>query len=132
MGIKEMAEIKEYIPDFKYILYDFSAESEEEIKGVTELRIFLQLAKTIFSDIEFGEKLREIIELFGELSDEGRTRRYFEVVISYVMHAREGIEPGELMQIAREVSAERGEMIMTIAEKLKKEGMKEGKKEVWR
>ena len=121
------AEIKEYIPDFQYIIYDFSAESEEDIKGVTELRIFLQLVKTIFSGVEFSKKLGEIIELFNELSDEGKAQRYFEVVISYVMHAREGIEPEELLQIASEVSAERGEMIMTIAEKLKREGIIEGK-----
>ena len=123
------AEIKEYIPDFQYIIYDFSAESEEEIKGVTELRIFLQLVKTIFSGVDFSEKLGEIIELFNELTDEGKAQRYFEVVISYVMHAREGFEPEELLQIASEVSAERGEMIMTIAEKLKKEGIIEGMKE---
>ena len=39
-----------------------------------------------------------------------------------------------MLQIASEVSAERGEMIMTIAEKLKKEriieGMKEGRQEM--
>ena len=119
-------EIKGYIPDFQYIIYDFSAESEEEIKGVTELRIFLHLVKTIFSGLEFSQKLGEIIELFNEISDEGKAQRYFEVVISYVMHAREGIEAEELLQIASEVSAERGEMIMTIAEKLKREGRQEG------
>jgi len=120
-------ELKDYLPDFKYLLYDFSPYSDQEITGRIELRIFLQLLRYIFTDIElFKDQIKGIIELFEELTDKGTAMEYFEVVIRYIMHAREGIDEKELVKIASEVSTERGEAIMTIAEKLKMEGRKEG------
>ncbi len=46
------------------------------------------------------------------------------------MNAKEEIDEKELAKIANEVSFERGEVIMTIAEKLKMEGRLEGKIEI--
>ena len=43
------------------------------------------------------------------------------------MNAKEGIDEKELVKIARGISAERGEAIMTIAEKLRMEGRVEGR-----
>jgi len=50
---------------------------------------------------------------------------YFEVVMRYIMEAREDLELAELIQIAGRVSVERSEQIMKIAEKLKMEGQRE-------
>jgi predicted transposase/invertase (TIGR01784 family) len=120
-------ELKNYIPEFKYLLYDFSLYSEQEITGRIELKIFLQALRYIFTDIElFKEEIKGLIELFEELTDKKTAVEYFETVIRYIMKAREGIDEKELIKIASEVSSERGEAIMTIAEKLRMEGIKEG------
>ncbi len=126
-------ELKGYIPDFKYLIYDFSPYGDQEIIGNIELRIFLQLLRYIFTDIElFYNKISEIIKLFEELTDKETAMEYFEVVIRYIMNAKEGIDEKELVKIAKEISSERGEEIMTIAEKLRMEGKKEGKMEIAR
>ena len=123
-------ELREYIPDFKYLLYDFSIYSKQEIIGNIELRIFLKLLRYIFTDIElFKDKIGDIIELFEELKDQETGMVYFEVVIRYIMNAKEGIDEKELVKIARGISTERGEAIMTIAEKLRMEGRMEGRTE---
>ena len=62
-----------------------------------------------------------IFGLFEELSDKATAMEYFETVIRYIMNAREGIDLKELARIASRVSSERGEAIMTIAEKLRME-----------
>ena len=67
--------------------------------------------------------------MFEELTDKETAMEYFEVVVRYIMNAREGIDEKELAKIVSEVSSKRGEAVMTIAEKLKKEGIKEGIKE---
>lgn len=126
-------ELREYIPDYKYLLYDFSPYSDRQITGIIELRIFLQLLRYIFANIElFKDEIKELIELFEKLTDKETAIEYFEVVIRYIMNAREEIDEKELAKIASEVSPERGEEIMTIAEKLKMEGIKEGKIEIAR
>ena len=115
-------ELREYVPDFKYLLYDFSPYSDQEIMGNIELRIFLQLLRYIFTDTDLlKEKFEYIFGLFEELSDKVTAMEYFETVIRYIMNAREGIDLKELARIASRVSSERGEAIMTIAEKLRME-----------
>jgi len=54
---------------------------------------------------------------------------YFETMIRYIMNAKEDMSEQDLVQVAEKISSEKGEDIMTIAEKLKEEGKKEGKKE---
>ena len=116
-------ELREYVPDFKYLLYDFSPYSDQEIMGNIELRIFLQLLRYIFADMDLlKEKFEYIFGLFEELIDKATAMEYFETVIRYIMNAREGIDLKELARIASRVSSERGEAIMTIAEKLRMEG----------
>ena len=90
--------------------------------GNIELRIFLQLLRYIFADMDLlKEKFEYIFGLFEELSDKATAMEYFETVIRYIMNAREGIDLKELARIASRVSSERGEAIMTIAEKLRME-----------
>ena len=37
------SEAKEYLPDFKYVLFDLSQYSREEIKGTGQMRVFLDV-----------------------------------------------------------------------------------------
>ncbi len=123
-------ELKDYIPDFKYLLCDFSPYSNQEITGRIELRIFLVLIRYVFTDIDlFKDKIKDIIELFEELKDKDMAIEYFEIAIRYIMNAKDGINKNELANIAGNVSSERSEAIMTIAEKLRMEGKQEGIKE---
>lgn len=119
-------EFQKYIPDYQYILYDISYFSDEQLKGEIKLRIFLKLFSHIFKD-DFEIKLKEIIKLFENLAVSKTDMDYFECVIRYIMNARDDLSLSKLKKVAREVSIERGEKIMTIAEHLRKEGKIEGK-----
>jgi len=119
-------EVKEYIPDFKYLSYDFSPYSDQEIKGEIELQLILQILRYIFvNDILFKKEIKKLINLLEEINNKETAVEYFESIIKYIMNAREGIDAKELSRIVSEVSSERGEAVMTIAEKLKMEGKKE-------
>ncbi len=119
-------EIKEFIPDFKYLSYDFSPYSNQEIKGEIELQLILQILRYIFvDDILFEKEIKNLIKLLEELNNKETATEYFELLMRYIMNAREGIDAKELSKIVGEVSSERGEAVMTIAEKLKMEGKKE-------
>ena len=56
-------ELKKYIPNFEYILYDLTRFEDKDIRGHVKLRIFLEILKYIFSEEELPSKLKEIFEL---------------------------------------------------------------------
>jgi len=55
--------IDKYIPDYKYLLYDFSNYSDKEIKGIIKLKLFL----TLISYKDLGKGLKEVLPVFKRL-----------------------------------------------------------------
>lgn len=128
-GIESMPEsIKKYVPNFEYILYDLSPYGDEEIKGNAKLRIFLEILKSIFNeDFEkFMDTLVRALETLEKLDKQKKGIDYFETFIRYIMNAREDINLTNVYEVVKNISLERSEEIMTIAEQLIKEGMEKG------
>jgi len=89
-GLSNMPQsIKRYIPDYEYILYDFSPLSNEEIKGNVKLKIFLSVLKSIYAE-DSAEFIRAVKIAFTmeDLSQSARGIDYLETLIRYVMNAR--------------------------------------------
>lgn len=125
--VREVSEdFEKYIPDYQYILYDISAFTDDQIKGELKLRIFLELLGHIFKD-DFEYKLKEILKLLDELAKTKTDIEYFESVIRYIMSAKDDLSLSKLKKTVKKISIERSEEVMTIAEKLRKEGKLEGK-----
>jgi predicted transposase/invertase (TIGR01784 family) len=121
--------MKEYIPDFKYNLYDISHVPDEEIKGAVLLRILFMTLKYIFTP-ELNYRLREeIFPLFLELKDKKKGTEYLEVLLRYLTRSAGSLPEKELNEAVTQLFEEGGELMETIAEKLKKEGMEEKAKE---
>ena len=118
--------ILEYIPDHKYLLYDFSKYSDAEIKGQVKLRLFLKLISHIFDD-NFENGLREVLPLLIELRDKTTGLEYIETVVKYILNIGEEISLNELDQKSKKISVEGSAVIMTIAEKIYHDGREEGK-----
>lgn len=128
-GITELPkEILKYIPNYEYILYDLSPYGEEEIKGNVQLRIFLEILKAIYNkDIEeFIKVLEKSIIVLEKLENQDKGIDYFETFIRYIMNARQDISITDVYEVVKNISLERSEEIMTIAEQLIKEGMEKG------
>ncbi len=63
-----MEELSEYIPDFKFNLYDLTRFSDDEIKGTVMARVMLLLFKHVFEP-DLPDKLPGILSLMRELMD---------------------------------------------------------------
>lgn len=120
--------ITNYIPDYEYILYNISRSNSEEIKGSIKLKIFLKILRDIFEQdyTEFLKTLKESILALDQLEKQGNGLEYFETFIRYIMNARNDLELQTVYEMAKEISLERSEVVMTIAEKLITEGMEKG------
>src|SRR5690625_709827 len=115
--------IQKYVPNFEFIFYDFSFNSEEEIKGDIKLRAYLELSKHIFvkdmtSLIAVIITIEELLSRYDPL--------YFDTVMIYLLSTRDDI-PVETLQ--EQLTTEGRNRVMSIAEQLRVEGRKEGKKE---
>jgi predicted transposase/invertase (TIGR01784 family) len=120
------APILNYIPDYKYLIYDFSGYSDPEIKGQIKLRLFLKLISHIFDD-DFDRGLREVLPLLIELRKKTTGLEYIETVVKYILNIGEEISLSELDRKSKNISAEGSAVIMTIAEKIYHDGKEEGK-----
>ncbi len=131
-GIEELPEtIKQYIPTYQYEIYDFSPEEKLGIVGLANLKAVLQMLKA--ARVRTGEKLdEELIKAFEFLvgiKDKKTFNELFESCMLYLLYTRDDINIEKVKEVAKKVMDERGELIMTIAEKLKNEGMEKGKLE---
>ncbi len=67
--------------------------------------------------------------VFDRLEKQEKGIEYFETFIRYIMNAKNDLELKKVFEITKEISLERREVIMTIAEKLIAEGMEKGREE---
>ncbi len=124
-------DIIKYIPDYEYILYDFTTYEAEQLKGNIILTETIKILQAIFQqDIN---KFKEVLAAtLLNLENQGwaeEYEKYFFTYIIYILNARPDLELEDIYEAAKNISPERSEKIMTIAEKLYKEGMEKGRLE---
>ncbi len=134
-GYEELpADAKRYIPDYEYILYNISQFTDEQIKG----EALDKAALTIMRDIQTGDTLRIMnsflmaAKYLSELSNKQTGMEYFETMVRYIFNVRGDISPKDVQTLAVQIEntyPEGSDIMMTLAEKLKEEGLKEGLKE---
>jgi len=122
--LNQQPEVKDYIPDFQYLLYDFSQFSDTEIIGSIKSRLFLQILHNIFKE-NFEEELGKILLLFRDLENTNTVLEYFEVAMRYIINVRE-ISMSDLHEKVSKTIPERRKYLMTLGDKLREEGRKKG------
>ena len=119
-------ELLAYIPDFRYQLIDLSRFADEEIKGHVLIKVGLLLLKHVFRQ-DYREKIPEILKLLRELIEKKTGMQYIEIVLRYIFHTVEGMGVDDLKPIVEEnLSEEKGGWIMSLAEKVRNEGIQQG------
>ena len=74
---------KEYVPDFKYILFDLTQYTDEQIKGSVQTQLALLLLKYIL-DPDLFKKLPNILSLFSEIFHQDTGLQTIEVMLRYL------------------------------------------------
>ncbi len=124
-------DLKEYIPDYKYELFEISSLREEEVKGAKRLRIYLDVIR--MRALEGKEAIREVMlrvtVTISELPQTEANERFFQVCIIYLFDTMEREYFQQLSELMKTVSEERSEKMQTIADMLRQEGIKKGREE---
>ncbi len=120
------AEFHRYLPDFAFLLYDLPHLPDESIRGDIPLRIGLMLMKYI-RDPEIVRRLVDMFSLLKGLMENEGLNEYVEMIFRYILYAVEKLSVDRLKTIVDGTLSEKmGGELMTIAEKLKKEGFDQG------
>ncbi len=130
------ANTKKFIPDFEYLLFDFSKYSDLEIIGSIQLQIVLKILHTSFIDNDYDKIFADILKLIKKLNDTKTILEYFTTGMKYILEIKD-YDFDIMHDKVNLIIPERSETFMSTANKLReegkldgiKEGMKEGMKE---
>ncbi|MCL0081475.1 Rpn family recombination-promoting nuclease/putative transposase, partial [Peptococcaceae bacterium] len=120
--------LQEYVPDYKYLLFDLSRFSEEDIKGSIKAKLFLEVLRSIMHEGLVSERSVKILALISELDKEEGVVDYIKTVLLYMIDVRDDLTIEKLVEINREYKFGKEDLIMSVAEQLRKEGMQIGMK----
>ncbi len=124
-------QIKKYIPDYEYLLFNISRYSDEEIKGQAQLRIVLTIFRDIFTKDanEFHESMIRAIEYLSELDDKQTGIEYFETMMRYIFNVRSDLTERDVEKLIAKIEnnyPEGSEVLMTLAERFVEKGIEKG------
>jgi len=81
---------------------------------------------------DFGKQFDKLPSLFAELSKKQTGMEYIKTVLRYMHEVRDDIDPDEMeTKLIRVMDKDKKEIIMTVAERLRKEGKIQGKIETY-
>ncbi len=110
--------IQKYVPNYEYLLFDFSFFGGEEIQGNIQLRVFLDVLKHIF--VKDVEHLIVVLESASNDVEENLLEiAFFNTIIKYIMNARDDLPKEE---VAKRLTDKGREIFMSVADQLRKEG----------
>ena len=124
-------QIKKYIPDFEYLLFNLSRYSDEEIKGKAHLRIMLTIFRDIFTKDanEFHESMIRAIKYLSELDDKQTGIEYFETMMRYIFNVRSDLTEKDIEKLIAKIEnnyPEGSDVVMTLAERFVEKGIEKG------
>ncbi|MBF0526437.1 MAG: Rpn family recombination-promoting nuclease/putative transposase, partial [Deltaproteobacteria bacterium] len=119
------AELKRYLPDFDYLLFDLYAMMDKDIKGEAKTRMTLLLQKHI-NDDQLITRLPELADIYAELPTAWNREEYLRAVAQYLLNT-DKLTRRDLDNFLDQATAGRGGEIMpTIAETILEEGIQKG------
>ena len=117
-----------YIPDFEYALIDLRTEDVDEMLISLTMKVVLYTFQNI-RDFESREKLENFIKLSKDLFYEDSGLKIIQKLLLY-LYATNEVNPVNMKEaISRLISNDKGNIAMTTAEKLMKEGFEQGIKQ---
>ena len=121
-------EFSGFIPDFQYLIWDASGYSDEDIRGDAVLRASLLIMKYIFKE-ELKDRLPEIFVFLKDVFKKQTGMDYIKTLLKYIINAApsENLDRKDLKKaLEKALPQGGGEIMPTIADQLREEGMQQG------
>ena len=123
--------LQEYMPRLRFFLYEINAKTDRELESLavsaTTRLAFLLLKHARYSR-DLPEQLRNWTRLFAEVVSAPHGLGAFATLMAYIHYVNETIETEDIKRFVKgaELGQNVEETIMTLAERLKREGFENG------
>ena len=117
--------LKSFVPNFRYLLSDFSSRSDEEIRGEIWLTVTLSVLRAI-NDPLLINKLDALIELVFQLAKQQTGVEYIRTILYYMSHATDRVDFAALQRVIEQQGSQGSEIMKTIAQQLTQQGLEQG------
>ena len=119
--------LRPFLPNFHYLIYDLPRYQENEIVGEYKLRMAIWIMKYIFNP-ELLKKIGKAISIYAESKRDMDAEEFLKTVLLYIMTAGVKVNHEELYTELKNRLRYAGadNIMMTIAEHLRQEGLQEG------
>jgi len=121
-------ELAPYLPNFRYVLTDLDAHTDDGLRGQVVLRTALLVMKYIFRD-ELRERLSGILKLLQELAEQPTGLDYLYTMLRYLAHGTDKLSRSELASTVERIFTRGNHIMSTIAAEWIQEGRQEGRQE---
>ena len=119
-------ELKPFVPDYQLVLCDLTQFSDSEIKGEVLSRIVFLIWKHFYSG-QFLKRLPSIFALLAELEDKKTGLEYLSVLLRYLSQQKVvPMSTKELKTVVQEALPKGGDIMLSLAEQWKQEGIEQG------
>ncbi|MBF0548969.1 MAG: Rpn family recombination-promoting nuclease/putative transposase [Deltaproteobacteria bacterium] len=119
------AELRQYLPDFTYLLLDLSTLADEDIKGDVKTKITLLLQKHIH-DPKLVSQLADIATLYHEIPPGPDQIEFLKVVAQYLIFTDKLTKEEIKVFLDRATSGKGDEIMPTVVEEFIEEGYQKG------
>ena len=123
---KENKELRDFIPEFDYLLMDLSESDLKKIQKNLILKIFTDILKDTGKFTVDREDVRRLMKLFNELMHQSEGMPWLRLFIEYIINAKEGKVEEIVDYFEKHNMKKEGEVVMTMAETLMDRGMQRG------
>lgn len=120
--------VSEHLPQFRYLLYDYSLAADTPLRGSIWLMSCLSALRNVFYAHE-KDKLKTLITVAFELGKLPNGRQYFTLILYYLTQSNRKLTRDLLEETMQEQGKEGEDLIMTVAEVYRQEGREQGIKQ---
>jgi len=119
-------DMKPYVPDFQYLLFDASKENEDQYITSVVIRCWLIIVKYL-NDPEMREKLSEVLRLLHNFLENREAREYIEIFMKYLANTDNKVTRDVAVNAVEKIFPGRSaDMMRGWAKEYVEEGMQKG------
>ncbi|WP_246806791.1 Rpn family recombination-promoting nuclease/putative transposase, partial [Halolactibacillus miurensis] len=96
-------DMKRYVPNYHYLLFDVSTYQDEQIKGVAQLKILFTVWRNLYTKnpADLKESIYQAAKALNTLDEKASGIAYFETLMRYIFNVSDAFTKNDIRDIVK-------------------------------